>query len=56
VSLFHLTKFSWVLPIIEYDHLEHLLASLDKSIIAPAEAKVKALRRRMIEAELTKPQ
>ena len=58
VSLSHLTKFPWVLPIFEYDHLEHLLASLDKSIIAPAEAKVKALqeRRRMIEAELTKPE
>jgi uncharacterized protein YjbI with pentapeptide repeats len=63
VSLSHLTKFPWVLPIFEYDHLDHLLASLHKSIIAPAEAKVapaearvKALeeRRRKIEAELTK--
>jgi hypothetical protein len=44
VSLSHLTKYPWVLPIFEYDHPEHLLASLDQSIIAPAEAKVKALR------------
>jgi hypothetical protein len=58
VSLSHLTKFPWVLPIFEYDHQEHLLASLDKNIIAPAEAKVKALdqRRRAIEAELLKVQ
>ena len=61
VSLSHLTKFPWVLPIFEYDHPEYLLASLDKSIIAPAEAKVKALEkaleegRRKIEAELIKP-
>jgi uncharacterized protein YjbI with pentapeptide repeats len=59
VSLSHLTKFPWVLPIFEYDHPQHLLASLD--IIAPAEAKVKALEealqegRRKIEAELIKP-
>ena len=62
MSLSHLTKFPWVLPIFEYDHLEHLLGSLDKSIVAPAEAKVKALEealkegRRKIEAELIKPQ
>jgi hypothetical protein len=61
VSLSHLTKYPWVLPIFEYDHPEHLLASLDKIIIAP-EAKVKALKealeegRRKIEAELIKPQ
>jgi hypothetical protein len=42
VSLSHLRKFPWVLPIFEYDHQEHLLASLDESIIAPAEAKAKA--------------
>jgi hypothetical protein len=44
-------------PIFEYDHLEHLLASL-VDIIAPAEAKVKDLeeRRRKIEAGLAKPQ
>ena len=35
-----------------------LLATLTEKVIAPAEAKVKALeeRRRMIEAELTQPQ
>jgi hypothetical protein len=35
-----------------------LLATLAENVIAPAEGKVKALeeRRRMIEAELTKPQ
>jgi hypothetical protein len=59
-SLSHLTQFPWVLPIFEYDHPEHLLASSDKIIIAP-EAKVKALKealeegRRKIEAELIKP-
>ena len=61
VSLSHSMKFPWVVPIFEYDHPAHLLAGLDKSIIAP-EAKVKALKealeegRRKIEAELTKPQ
>ena len=60
VSLSHLTKFPWVLPIFEYDHPEHLLASLDKIILAP-EAKMKVLEdaleegRRKIEAELIKP-
>jgi hypothetical protein len=59
VSLSHLTKFPWVLPIFEYDHAEHLLSSLD--IIAPVEAKVKALEealeegRRKIAAELSNP-
>ena len=37
VSLSHLMKFPWVLPIFEYDDREHLLASLDKSIVSPAE-------------------
>ena len=60
VSLSHLTRFPWVLPIFEYDHPEHLLASLDKIILAP-EAKMKVLEdaleegRRKIEAELIKP-
>jgi uncharacterized protein YjbI with pentapeptide repeats len=37
--------------------LEQLLAAIVENVIAPAEEKVKALqeRRRMIEAELTKP-
>ena len=44
-------KYDWVLG------LEPLLATLAEKVIAPAEGKVKALqeRRRMIEAELTKP-
>jgi hypothetical protein len=38
--------------------LDALLTSIAENVIAPAEGKVKALeqRRRMIEAELTKPQ
>jgi hypothetical protein len=51
-------KYDWVLPICWYERLEPLLATLAEKVIAPAEGKVKALeeRRRMIEAELTKPQ
>ena len=50
-------KYEWVLPVYRYEGLEPLLATLAESVIAPAEEKVKALqeRRRMIEAELTKP-
>jgi uncharacterized protein YjbI with pentapeptide repeats len=51
-------KYDWVLPVYRYEGLELLLATLAEKVIAPAEGKVKALegRRRMIEAELTKPQ
>ena len=51
-------KYEWVLPVYRYEGLEPLLAMLAEKVIAPAEGKVKALveRRRMIEAELTKPQ
>jgi uncharacterized protein YjbI with pentapeptide repeats len=51
-------KYDWVLPVYRYEGLEPLLATLAENVIAPAEGKVKALqeRRRMIEAELTKPQ
>jgi Pentapeptide repeats (8 copies) len=51
-------KYDWVLPVYRYEGLEALLATLLEKIIAPAEDKVRALheRRRMIEAELTKPQ
>jgi hypothetical protein len=47
----------WVLPVHRYEGLEPLLASMAEKVIAPAEAKVKALhdRRQAIEAELTKP-
>ena len=51
-------KYDWVLPVYRYEGLEPLLAALAEKVIAPAEGKVQALaeRRRMIEAELTKPQ
>src|SRR5262249_34023612 len=51
-------KYDWVLPPYRYEGLEPLLAALAEKVIAPAEGKVSALeeRRRMIEAELTKPQ
>jgi uncharacterized protein YjbI with pentapeptide repeats len=50
-------KYEWVLPVYRYEGLEPLLATLAEKVIAPAEAKVNALqeKRRMIEAELTKP-
>jgi hypothetical protein len=48
--------YDWVLPVHRYEGLDSLLATLAEKIIAPAEEKVKDLRRRMIEAELTKPQ
>jgi hypothetical protein len=51
-------KYERVLPVYRYEGLEPLLATLAEKVIAPAEGKVKALqeRRRMIEAELIKPQ
>jgi hypothetical protein len=51
-------KYDWVLPIYWYQGLEPLLATLGENVIAPAEAKMKALaeRRSMFEAELTKHQ
>jgi uncharacterized protein YjbI with pentapeptide repeats len=51
-------KYDWVLPVYRYEGLGPLLASLAEKVIAPAEGKVRALeeRRRLIEAELTKPQ
>jgi hypothetical protein len=62
-SLFSMFKdfdpqdFHWVLPVYRYKKPEQLLATLAENVIAPAERKAKALeeRRRMIEAELTKP-
>ena len=50
-------KYEWVLPVYRYEGLEGLLAALAERVIAPAKGKVKALeeRRRIIEAELTKP-
>jgi len=51
-------KYDWVLPPHRYEGLETLLTSIAENVIAPAEAKVNALqeRRRLIEAELMKPQ
>jgi hypothetical protein len=51
-------KYDWVLPVYRYEGLAPLLAMLAEKVIAPAEEKMKALqeRRRMIEAELMKPQ
>jgi uncharacterized protein YjbI with pentapeptide repeats len=51
-------KYEWVLPVYRYEGLQALLTAVAEKVIAPAEGKVKALqeRRRMIEAELTKPQ
>jgi len=51
-------KYDWVLPVHRYEGLDPLLIMLSEKVIAPAEAKVKALeeRRRVIEAELTRPQ
>jgi len=50
--------FHWVLPVYRYKEPEQLLATLTEDVIASAEGKAKALeeRRRMFEAELTKPQ
>jgi uncharacterized protein YjbI with pentapeptide repeats len=50
-------KYEWVLPPYRYEGLELLLSALAEKVIAPAEAKVKALeeRRRAIEVELTAP-
>jgi Pentapeptide repeats (8 copies) len=50
-------KYDWVLPVHRYESLELLLLTLADKVIAPAEAKVKALeeRRQTIEAELIKP-
>jgi hypothetical protein len=48
--------YDWVLPVHRYEGLKPLLATLAEKVIAPAEEKVKDLRRRMIEAELTEPQ
>jgi uncharacterized protein YjbI with pentapeptide repeats len=50
--------YDWVLPVHRYEGLKPLLATLAEKVIAPAEGKVRALdeRRRLIEAELIKPQ
>jgi uncharacterized protein YjbI with pentapeptide repeats len=49
-------KYEWVLPVCRYEGLKPLLATLAERVIAPAEAKAKALeeRRRMIEVNSPK--
>jgi hypothetical protein len=44
VSLSHLRKFPWVLPIFEYDNREHLLANLEQSVVSPAEDAARKFR------------
>jgi hypothetical protein len=41
----NLAKYPWVLPTFEYRDLDHLLTNLDKAVIAPAEDKVKKIRK-----------
>ena len=50
-------KYEWVLPVHRYDGLNSLFATLSDKVIAPAEAKTNELaeKRRLFEAELTKP-
>jgi hypothetical protein len=50
-------KYEWVLPVHRYDGLNSLLATVAEKVIAPAEAKTNELaeKRRLFEAELTKP-
>jgi uncharacterized protein YjbI with pentapeptide repeats len=44
ISMQHLKKFPWLLPTFEYDSQEHLLVSLHKDVVGPAEAKALELR------------
>jgi hypothetical protein len=44
VSLSHLARFPWVLPVFEYDDENHLLASLDERVVSPAIAGAQRLR------------
>jgi Pentapeptide repeats (8 copies) len=50
-------KYDWVLPVLRYDGLKSLLATLAERVIAPAEKKMNDLadKRRRFEAELVKP-
>jgi hypothetical protein len=51
-----LHKYPWVLTTHRYNSQMQLIAELGEKIIDPAEGKVKDLRRRMMEEELTKPE
>jgi uncharacterized protein YjbI with pentapeptide repeats len=46
VGIPHWRQYPWFLPSFEYDTTEHLLANLDKHVVARAEAKVRKLRGR----------
>ena len=50
-------KYERVLPVDPYNGLSSLLATLADNVIAPAELKTNELaeKRRLVEAELTKP-
>jgi hypothetical protein len=50
-------KYDGVLPVLRYDGLKSLLATLADRVIAPAEKKMNDLadKRRRFEAELVKP-
>ena len=37
----HFRRFPWVLPVFEYEHQDHVIASLDSHVIGPAQAKAK---------------
>jgi len=53
-AMFRDFNYDWVLPVYRYEGLEPLVATLAEKVIAPAEAKMKALDdgRRIIEAEV----
>jgi tetratricopeptide (TPR) repeat protein len=40
----HWRRYPWVMPVFRYRDLDHLVASLEESLIGPTEEKVKALR------------
>jgi hypothetical protein len=42
-------EYHWLLPTLNYESQEELLASIDDKVIAPAEAKVKEMRDRLSE-------
>ena len=44
IGMQHLKRFPWLLPTFEYNSQEHLLVSLQKDVVGPAEAKALELR------------
>jgi hypothetical protein len=52
-SLFqHIKMFNWVLPIVQYEYVEDLVACISERIITPAEDKVKEMRSRINESAI----